>query len=289
MLAPPPPPTPPYAMSESSAMTSSDLDDAIRRSKTVRGQIQGPYAEGELLNLPYPYHSNDPDGIPHEALQWRKPGPTRAEVERRIREQEKLLAMREKGVNKDLFMIRRTKLYRLYHGSLANLPASYAHRPPPLPGQKDTRGKRLLKELPPLKGVPPKQMPPPPPAPPPGPQVRIERPETPVRGEGVDLAEAERLRRAEALRLQQERAEAYERAEYARDLVTGMRGVGQFALQPDFSRLAVLQDLARRCSTQGADLLDDTLELTVNQLAIKAKDEPCKPWEGVWRAVPSAA
>lgn len=290
MLAPPPPPTPPYAMSESSAQTGPDLDELLAKAQAARANIMGPYGEGELRNLPYPYSSNAADGLPHEASQFRRDArPTRREVEARIREQERMLANRETGANKELFMIRRTKLYRLYHGSLANLPQHFQHRPPPLPGQKDTRGKKILKELPPLRGVRPKDLPPPPPPGPGGPpHVAFERPATPVL---IDYAEAERLRRAEEARLRQEAvrqevAAQHARDVVARDLVTGMRGVQQFhGLAPDFSRLAVLQDLARRANTATpADMLDDSLDLTVHQLASKAKAVGLhRPWDGIWR------
>lgn len=172
----------------------------------------------------------------------------------------------------------------MYHGSLQHLPKDYKHRPPPLPGQKDTR-KRAPRELPPLRG-PAKQagVPPPPAAQVEAAMRLVERPETPRQ---VDLAEAERLRRAEAARIEAMRYEAYERESYARDLVTGMRGVGQFALQPDFSRLATLQDLARRCNP-GADVLnDEELELTVEELGRQGSWR--KPWESVWRVPATAA
>merc|ERR550537_277747 len=110
MLAPPPPPTPPYAMSESSAGTD-DLDTVLQQSKATREGINviDPYGEDELRKMPYPHTTNIAERLRQEGVQYRRDGqPSRFEVTSRIREQEKMLAMREKGVNKDIFMIRRT-------------------------------------------------------------------------------------------------------------------------------------------------------------------------------------
>ena len=49
------------------------------------------------------YSSNAADGLPNEASQFRRDAhPTRREVEARIREQERMLANRETGANKEL-------------------------------------------------------------------------------------------------------------------------------------------------------------------------------------------
>merc|ERR1719375_1049378 len=157
MLAPPPPPTPPYAMSESSAESDSELTDLLRHSQATRDSIEGPYDEGELLNFEYPHRAQDPERLPMEGDSKRPARETRKEIEQKIRRHEEERARREKGVNKNLFMIRRTDMYRMYRPKMENLPKSVLVLPPPLPGQKDARARKVYKydrfrELPPLQG-----------------------------------------------------------------------------------------------------------------------------------------
>ena len=104
------------------------------------------------------------------ALQARE---TRKEIELKIRRHEEERAKLEKGVNKNLFMIRRTDMYRMYRPKMASLPKSHLVLPPPLPGQKDDRARKVysynrFRELPPLEGPgpgaePKRREPPPPP------------------------------------------------------------------------------------------------------------------------------
>merc|ERR1719379_694092 len=171
MLAPPPPPTPPYAMSESSAESDSSLTDLLRHSQATRDSIEGPYDEGELLNFEYPHRAQAMERLPMEGDVKRPARETRKEIEQKIRRHEEKRARREKGVNKNLFMIRRTDMYRMYRPKVENLPKSYLVLPPPLPGQKDGRADRIynynrFRDLPPLKeggpGPGAKKRPPPP-------------------------------------------------------------------------------------------------------------------------------
>jgi hypothetical protein len=295
MLAPPPPPTPPYGMSDSEAESDSSVTDLLRHSEATRESVEGPYDEGELLNFEYPHSRHVPEGIRGEGDARQPRRETRAEIEERIRQQEEERARMEKGVNRNLFMIRRTDMYRMYRPKMDVLPKSIVLLPPPLPGQKDKRSRRMLKELPPLKGpgAERKAAPPPPPEARARPAQGAQRPQTPLGAESysvsvVDHEQAERIRQKENMKLRAEmmhrEAEAKRLAALARDkearkMAAGMSvGVGQFLLQPDFTRLATLSDMAKQCKTSGVQ--DTVLDMPIAALASKANMR--RAWEGIW-------
>lgn len=305
MLAPPPPPTPPYAMSESSAESDSSLTELLRHSQATRDSIEGPYDEGELLNFEYPHRAQDAERLPMEGDVKRPARETRREIELKIRRHEEERARREKGVNRNLFMIRRTDMYRMYRPKMENLPKSVLVLPPPLAGQKDSRARRCysynrFRELPPLKGpeTEKKRAPPPPVAseasrrmPPGGMRPREDaapiRPATPAEWTSVgvsvvDAASADELRRREQARASRARGQA-ERDRAAAEMAAKASGIGEFGLQPDFRRLATLHDFAKRCKAseeQTAEDIDAALDMPLAALGIEA--DMHRPWQGLW-------
>jgi hypothetical protein len=183
-------------------------------------------------------------------------------------------------------------MYRMYRPKMDALPKSIVLLPPPLPGQKDKRSRRMLKELPPLKGPGAKKTA----APPPPPDLQTRQPQGALRPvtpllesvSVVDQEQAERIRRKEQMKLRAEMMQreaeakklaALQRDKEARKMAAGMSvGVGQFMLQPDFTRLATLSDLAKQC-TPGV-VHDTELDMPLAKLAAKANMR--RPWEGIW-------